>query len=167
MSPDADSGGVVDAFELRLVPFAQPTELTGPLARVHQVRTCSSISDDHSASAAAGMRYSARSRPRVAARFEHLQAAIGRRGPDAGQQLQDAKAGDAIARIVRPAQQREHILHVRGFEKLQAAVFHVRNVAAEQLELEHVAVMRSCAPARPAVRNSVPCSRAASICSTT
>jgi hypothetical protein len=56
--------------------------------------------------------------------------------------LQDAEGGDAVARVVRPAQQREHILHVSGFEKLQAAVLHVRNVAAEQFELEHVRVMR-------------------------
>ena len=55
----ANLGGVVDAFELRLVPLAQPAELTGPLARIRQVATCNSISDDHSASAAAGMRYSA------------------------------------------------------------------------------------------------------------
>ena len=32
---------------------------------------------------------------------------------------------------------------MRGFEKLEAAVLHVRNVAPHQLELEHVAVVRA------------------------
>jgi hypothetical protein len=56
--------------------------------------------------------------------------------------LQDPETGNAIARIVDPAQQRQQILHVRGFQKLQAAVLHIWNVPSQQLQLEHIAVMR-------------------------
>ena len=38
---------------------------------------------------------------------------------------------------------RQQVLDVRGFEKLEPAVLHERDVAAHELELEHVAVMRA------------------------
>jgi heavy metal translocating P-type ATPase/RND family efflux transporter MFP subunit len=61
---------------------------------------------------------------------------------DAGQDLQNAKAGDAIARILREAQQSEKILHVGAVEEFQPAEFDERNVAAGELQLQHGAVMR-------------------------
>src|SRR5690606_39730579 len=59
---------------------------------------------------------------------------------DAGQQLQRAKRGDAVARIVRPAQDGEQVLHVRRLEELETAVLHIGNVPPRELDLEPVAV---------------------------
>jgi len=64
------------------------------------------------------------------------------RRPDAGQELQRAERGDAVLRIVRPAQHREQVFDVGGLEELEAAVFHVRNVAPHQLELEQIGMVR-------------------------
>ena len=61
---------------------------------------------------------------------------------EAGQELQEAKAGDAVARVLGQAKAREHVLDVGGLEEFQAAEFHERDVAPRQLELERGAVMR-------------------------
>ena len=45
-------------------------------------------------------------------------ACRGRRA-DARQQLQHAKAGDAVARVLGEAQERQHVLDMRGFEELR------------------------------------------------
>src|SRR4051812_43205046 len=58
-----------------------------------------------------------------------LEARVGalRRGrSDARHKLESAKSGDAVLRVVRPAQQRQQILDVRSFQKLEAAVLDVR-----------------------------------------
>ncbi len=70
-----------------------------------------------------------------------VEHALRRRRPDARQQLQDAEAGDAVARILDEAQQRQHVLDVGGVEKFQPAEFHERNVAAGQLDFERTAVV--------------------------
>ena len=70
-------------------------------------------------------------------------------GPDAGQQLRHAEAGDTVARVLRPAQHGEHVLDVRGLEELQPAELHERNVAPGQLDFERRAVMEA--------RNSTAC----------
>ena len=72
---------------------------------------------------------------RAAARLEVLdrQARIGRSHP--GQKLQDAKRGERIPRIVRPAQHRQQVFDVRRLEELQAAVLHKRNPARAQAPL--------------------------------
>ena len=66
-----------------------------------------------------------------------------RRRPRAGQQLNHAEAGKAVARVFRPAQERQQILDVRGFEKLQSAELDEGNVAPGQLHFERAAVVRS------------------------
>ena len=43
------------------------------------------------------------------------------RRPDAGQELEDAEAGDAVARVLGEAQERQHVLDVGGVEELQPA----------------------------------------------
>jgi hypothetical protein len=73
-----------------------------------------------------------------------LQPAEGlrRRGrADARQQLQAAERGDAVARVVGPAQHGQQVLDVRRLEELQPAVLHERDVAPHQLELQPVAVV--------------------------
>ena len=47
---------------------------------------------------------------------------------------------NAVPGIVSPAQQREHVLDVRGFEELQAAEFDEGDVAAGQLDFERGAM---------------------------
>ena len=61
--------------------------------------------------------------------------------PDARQELGDAKARDPVARIFGEAHERDRVLDMRGVEKLQAAEFDERHVAAGELELERGAVV--------------------------
>ena len=61
-------------------------------------------------------------------------------------QLKRAEPGDRIARVLRPAQDCEHILDMRGFEKFEPAIFNERNVAPPKLDFEKVAVMRGAEP---------------------
>ena len=56
--------------------------------------------------------------------------------------MRDAETCDAVARVFGKAERREHILHVRGFKKLQATKFDEGNVAAGQLEFERVGMVR-------------------------
>ena len=63
-------------------------------------------------------------------------------GPDAGQQLETRKAGDAVARVLGPAQEGQHVLDVGGLEEFEPAEFHERDVAARELDLERAAVVR-------------------------
>ena len=74
----------------------------------------------------------------------------GRDRPDAGNQLRDAEARHAPARVLRQAQHRQQVLHVRGLEKLEAAVLDEGDVAPRQLEFERRAVASRCGTAPPA-----------------
>ena len=56
--------------------------------------------------------------------------------------MHHAEAGKAVARVFRPAQEREQILDVRGLEKLQAAVLDEGDVAPGQFHFERAAVVR-------------------------
>ena len=58
-----------------------------------------------------------------------------------GQQLRDAEAGQAVARVLGPAQAGERVLDVRRLEETQAAELHERDVAAAELDLQRVAVV--------------------------
>ena len=66
----------------------------------------------------------------------------GGRRPGSGQQLHDAKAGDAVARIFRPTQQGQQILDMRRLEKLQTAKFHERNIVPGQFHFQRPRMMR-------------------------
>ena len=79
---------------------------------------------------------------RIGAGGDAVERLGGNDRPDAGQQLDDAEAGDAIARVFGKAQQRQHVLDVRGFEEFQPAEFDERDVAAGQFDLERTAVVR-------------------------
>ena len=57
-------------------------------------------------------------------------------GPTPGRKLQHAEAGDAVARILGEAQERQHVLDVRGVEEFQPAEFDEGDVAPRQLDLE-------------------------------
>ncbi|MEY9409034.1 CRISPR/Cas system CSM-associated protein Csm3 (group 7 of RAMP superfamily) [Bradyrhizobium ottawaense] len=84
----------------------------------------------------AGTRELAECGERIGA-FRHLvEHALRGRGADARQQMQNAETGDAVARVLGKAQQRQHVLDVRGVEEFQPAELDERNVAAGQLDLE-------------------------------
>ena len=57
---------------------------------------------------------------------------------------------DLVQRVLEDPEQRERVLHVRGFEELQPAVLHERDVAAEELDLQTIGMMRRAEAARPA-----------------
>ena len=61
---------------------------------------------------------------------------------DAGNQLEDAQAGDVVARVFRPAEDGKHVLDVAGFEELEAAELDEGNVPPDELDLELAGVVR-------------------------
>ena len=75
--------------------------------------------------------------------LEAREEALGGGGADAGGELEGAKRGDAVLRVVGPAQDGEEVLHVRGLEELEPAVLHVGDVAPDELELQRVGVVRA------------------------
>ncbi len=78
-------------------------------------------------------------RRRAADVVEH---APGGPGADAGEQLDGTEAGDAVARVLRPAQEREHVFDVGGLEEPEPAVLHEGDVAPGQLQFQACAVRR-------------------------
>ena len=97
--------------------------------------------------------------PAVASRL--VQDALGGRRADAGQQLQHPEAGHPVARVLREAQDREHVLDVRRLEELQPAELHEGDVAPGELQLELGAVVRGPEQHR-LLFSGMPASRAAS-----
>ena len=73
----------------------------------------------------------------LAYRIEH---ARGGRLANPGNQLQHAEPGQAPGRILGKAQKRQHVLDMRGLQKLQAAELDERDVAPHELEFERGAM---------------------------
>ena len=69
-----------------------------------------------------------------------VEQARGERGSHAGHQLHDPKASHAAARVLRKAQDRQQVLDVRRFQKLQTAKFHKGNLTPHQFKLQRRAV---------------------------
>ena len=74
----------------------------------------------------------------------HEQIDGGARGgvADAGEKQEDAEPAHLVARVLEDAEEREHVLHVRGLEELEAAPFLEGDLAIRELDLEvggHVA----------------------------
>ena len=63
-------------------------------------------------------------------------------GTKSRQELQHPECGDLVARVLGPAQQTEHILHVPRLEELETAVLHERDIAPAQLDLEQIGMVR-------------------------
>ena len=63
-------------------------------------------------------------------------------GPMPGRSCSVRKRGDGVARVLRPAQDRQHVLDVRGLDEFEPAVFDERDVAPGQLDFEQRAVVR-------------------------
>jgi hypothetical protein len=59
-----------------------------------------------------------------------------------GRELQEPETSDAIARILGPAQARQHVLHMRGVQELQSPELYKRDAAQRQFDLERRAVVR-------------------------
>ena len=71
-----------------------------------------------------------------------IQDLAGGRRADAVQHLHDAEPGDAVGRVLRPAQHSQHVLDVGRLHELETAELDEGNVAAGQLDFQHGAVMR-------------------------
>ncbi len=119
---------------MRLVPETHALEIGRPF-RIAQVL--------HRADEGGPVRAGARRHRKLAERVQRVHAlghlvehALGGGGPDARQQMQDAKTGDAVARVLGKAQQRQHVLDMRGVEEFQPAEFDEGDVAAGQLDFE-------------------------------
>ena len=74
--------------------------------------------------------------------LEIVQDACRRLRPHAVQQLHRAESRHAVAQVLRPAQDGQQVLHVRRFEKFEAAELHERNVPPRQFDLDPQAVVR-------------------------
>ena len=157
----AHAGVVVQALELRLVPAAAPGR-----ARAGQPARAASAGASSRAKrgparprrrrrreGAAAPRTDRRPRHRVEQRAARWPGRC--RAPAAATR----KPASAVARVLRPAQQRQHVLDVRRLEELQAAELDERDVAPRQLELERGAVVRRCGTAPPAASARAPPSR--------
>src|SRR5580704_6010920 len=79
---------------------------------------------------------------RVAAIGHAIEKTRCRTRANARQQLCDAEPCDAIAKVLRPAQDGEYVLDVSSLEEFEPAEFHERNVAARKLDFETRTVMR-------------------------
>ena len=121
---------------MRRVPAADELELgrpaRGPAARSSKV--C--VKAGQSAAQAGGGLNSPSGVERIGGLRDPVEQARGGGRTDAGQQLNDAEAGDPVARVLGPAQKGQHVLDVGGLEELETAEFHERDVAARQLDLE-------------------------------
>ena len=137
-------GALVEPIELRLVPGAHARQLPGPgrsrRRRSRRAAPLSAVQCLARGGRHGQLRQRAEAKSGATRRHRRARARIGR--SHAGQQLQHAKRRDAVARVVGPAQHRKQVLDVRGLEELETAVLHERDVAAHQLELEQVAVVR-------------------------
>jgi hypothetical protein len=60
---------------------------------------------------------------RVGAFGHVIEQSSGRTRSDAWQQLRHAKPRDAVADVLRPAQNRQHVLDVRGVQKFEPTEF--------------------------------------------
>ena len=69
------------------------------------------------------------------------QQRVGQARAHARQQLRDPERGQAVARVLGPAQAGQRVLDVRGLEEAQPAELHERDVAAPELDLQRVAVV--------------------------
>ena len=125
---------------MRLVPAPHLLELGRPAGRAAEQRV-EQRGETLPFGAGARRRVGHQHRGRIG-RGEPVEDARRARRADAGHELRDAKARDAVARVLGKAQRREHVLHVRGFEELQPAELHERDVAPGQLEFERVGMMR-------------------------
>ena len=133
---------LVDAVEMRLVPAPCLLDFGRPAGRPARSpsrcrRTRASPSPARGGAGTLAMR-----RDRIGRLGHVVEHALRRRWPDARQELQHAEAGDAVARVLDEAQQRQQILDVRGVEELQAAELDEGDVAAGQLDLERSAMVR-------------------------
>ena len=85
-----------------------------------------------------------RGRPQAARvepeRLEDAPARVDR--SDAIEQLQQRNHASSSRRVVGQPEQGDEVLDVRGLQEAQPAVLHVRDVAAGELELEQVGVVR-------------------------
>ena len=130
----------MQAFEVRLVPAPHLLQLGRPAGGAAEQRV-EQRGEILPLGARARRRVGHQHRGRIG-RGEPVENARAPRRSDAGHKLRHAKARDAVARVLGKAQRGEHVLHVRGFEELQPAELHERNVAAGQLEFERVGMMR-------------------------
>ena len=131
----------MDAVEMRLVPAARKFDLGGPGgAAVRMVWRASTKAVQSSPDrGGAGISESAAS---GLGSFGHrVEYALRRCRADAGKELHETKAGDAVARVLNEAKQRQHVLHVRTIEELEAAELHERNVAADEFDFERAAMV--------------------------
>ena len=69
-------------------------------------------------------------------RLERRDRATCRDLADAGQQLQQPEPAHLVARVLGNAQECQHVLHMRGFEELDAAPFLERDATRTELDLE-------------------------------
>ena len=135
----AGLGILVDAVEMRLVPEPRAFEVGRPV-RAADVGDGARRKSFQSSPARGGAGASRQRRDRIGAAGHVVEHALRRGRADAGHQLQQPEAGDAVARVLDEAQQRQHVLDVGGVEEFQPAELDEGNVAAGQFDFQRAAV---------------------------
>src|ERR1700753_2176258 len=128
----------MDTVEMRLIPKPDAFQIRWPF-RISEV--ADGLDEDRPVVAGARRRgKGAKSAQRVARLRHVIENALGRSGADAREEVQHAKAGNSVARIFDEPQQRKRVLDVRGVEKLEAAEFHERTIAAGEVDFPRAAM---------------------------
>ena len=131
--------------QVRLVPAAHQAELAPRRPRAAQLLVERARSAGQCSARPPAAARTLRQRAARAPRWPRPRAceqAVGDARPHPGQQLRHAEGGQRVARVLGPAQTGQRVLDVGRLEKAQAAELHERDVAAAELHLERVAVVR-------------------------
>ena len=137
----AHRGIVMEPFEVRLVPEADTLDLGGP-GRGLGKRGVERGEGRPVPGRAGRRRETGNGGATVGGFGDSIEEAAGDGRADAGDELQEPEAGDAIARVLGKAEAGEHVLDVGGVEEFQPAIFDEGDVPAGQLQLKAGAVMR-------------------------
>ncbi len=142
----------VQPLEVRPIPLAHLVHLALPLPlRVGEIRRCSSqvLRQVMLHRLRHGERASAlRTSSPALCTSSMIFCALA--GPKPGRSCSMRNAGDGVARVVRPAQHAHEVLDVRGFEELEPAVLHERNLALRAARLRARRCDSTCGRAPPA-----------------
>ena len=118
-SRDSRRRVVVARLDLRAEPRDRVGKFAGPGRSAAASRRMRSAKAAKPARARAGsVRAVIAAKPSSSAAAATIASAIF--GPHARQELRDAEAGHAVARVLGEAHQRERVLHMRGVEELEA-----------------------------------------------
>jgi hypothetical protein len=113
----------VNALEMRLIPVARPFDFGGPAGHARAQAPEGFDKAGPIVARTRRRRNVRKSGQRIGLLRHQVEDALRRRRTHARQELHEAKAGNAVARILRESQQGEQVLDVGAVEEFQPAEF--------------------------------------------